>query len=131
MGVYAFSPRVLDYMTPHERLDFPDLIRRLLEAGEVVRAYRSDCYWLDIGRHDDYEQALEEFERMKHRLIPGEPYGERREGGDRRYDQERRDQGERRAATLERRLAQRRQLPSPGSVTPANGTPMIRRASTE
>lgn len=72
MGVYAFSPRVLDHIAPGERLDFPDLIRRLMDAGEAVRAYRSSCYWLDIGQHDDYEQALEEFERMRHRLIPGE-----------------------------------------------------------
>ena len=72
MGVYAFAPRVLEYMAPDEQLDFPDLIRRLIDAGEAVRAYRSDCYWLDIGRHDDYEQALEEFERMRHRLIPEE-----------------------------------------------------------
>ena len=28
------------YMEPGERLDFPDLIRRLLDAGEVVRAFR-------------------------------------------------------------------------------------------
>jgi NDP-mannose synthase len=70
MGVYAFSPRALDYVEPDERLDFPDLIQRLLDAGETVCAYRSDCYWLDIGRHDDYEQAMEEFERMRHRLIP-------------------------------------------------------------
>ena len=73
MGVYAFSPRVLQYVEPGERLDFPDLIRRLLDADEPVRAFRSECYWLDIGRHDDYEQALDEFERMRHRLIPDEP----------------------------------------------------------
>jgi NDP-sugar pyrophosphorylase family protein len=72
MGVYAFAPRVLEHLTPGERLDFPDLIRRLIAAGEDVRAFRSDCYWLDIGQHDDYEQAQEEFERMRHRLMPGE-----------------------------------------------------------
>ena len=91
MGVYAFSPRVMNYVTPGERLDFPDLIRRLLDAGEVVRAYRSKCYWLDIGRHDDYEQALDEFERMRHRLLPGETVGERRAGDDRRELEDRRD----------------------------------------
>jgi NDP-sugar pyrophosphorylase family protein len=127
MGIYAFSPRVLSYMEPHERLDFPDLIRRLLDAGEVVRAFRSDCYWLDIGRHDDYEQALEEFERMKHRLIPGEPHGDRREAEDRRTEQERRDAGERRAAAERRRL-ERRLLPAPGPAP--SGMPMIRRAPT-
>ena len=79
MGVYAFSPRVLSYMEPEEHLDFPDLIRRLLDAGELVCAYRSDCYWLDIGQHDDYEQALDEFERMKDRLLPGEGDGKRGE----------------------------------------------------
>ena len=87
MGIYAFSPRVREYMAPEERLDFPDLIRRLLDAGEIVRAFRSDCYWLDIGRHDDYEQALDEFERMKHRLIPDDVDPDRRSGLDRRQDE--------------------------------------------
>jgi NDP-sugar pyrophosphorylase family protein len=132
MGVYAFSPRALDYMEPEERLDFPDLIKRLLTAGETVRAYRSDCYWLDIGRHDDYEQALEEFERMKHRLVPDEPYGERRAGEDRRSDASRREQGERRSRG-ERRVTDRRQpLPSPdGAALGADGLPLIRRAPSE
>ena len=70
MGVYAFDPAAIAYVEAGKRLDFPDLILRLLGAGEVVRAWRSDDYWLDIGRHDDYEQAMEEFELMRDRLIP-------------------------------------------------------------
>jgi NDP-sugar pyrophosphorylase family protein len=70
MGVYCFSPRVLEFIEPGKRLDFPDLILRLLGAGEVVRAHRSADFWLDIGRHDDYEQAQEEFERLRHRIVP-------------------------------------------------------------
>ncbi len=111
MGVYAFSPRALAYMEPDERLEFPDLIRRLLDAGEIVRAFRSDCYWLDIGRHDDYEQALEEFESMRHRLIPDEPHGDRRASDERRNDGQRRLDEDRRLA--DRRAAERRQLPAP------------------
>ncbi|HOI14176.1 MAG TPA: sugar phosphate nucleotidyltransferase [Methanoculleus sp.] len=57
MGVYAFNPRALDYITPHEYIDFPDLIRVLLAAGETVKAYKYDGYWLDIGRVDDYRKA--------------------------------------------------------------------------
>jgi NDP-sugar pyrophosphorylase family protein len=72
MGVYAFDPAAIRHIDAGTRLDFPDLILRLLDAGEIVRAWRSDDYWLDIGRHDDYEQAMEEFERMRHRLIPAE-----------------------------------------------------------
>ena len=41
-------------------------------AGETVRSWPSDDYWLDIGRHDDYEQAQEEFESVRDRLIPPE-----------------------------------------------------------
>jgi NDP-mannose synthase len=72
MGVYCFSPKVLEHIEPNARLDFPDLVLRLIDAGEVVRAWRSDDYWLDIGRHDDYERAMDEFEQMRHRLIPDE-----------------------------------------------------------
>lgn len=93
MGVYAFSPRVLNYIEPGERLDFPDLIGRLLDAGELVRGYRSECYWMDIGRHDDYETAIDDFERLRARLIPGEGYyGDRRGGEDRRRVEERREE---------------------------------------
>jgi NDP-sugar pyrophosphorylase family protein len=73
MGVYAFEPRVLAHIEPNVRLDFPDLILRLIAAGEHVRAYRPDAYWLDLGRHDDYELAMAEFETMRERLLPGEP----------------------------------------------------------
>jgi NDP-mannose synthase len=72
MGVYCFAPRALAHIEPGERLDFPDLILRLISAGETVRSWPSDDYWLDIGRHDDYEQAQEEFESVRDRLIPPE-----------------------------------------------------------
>jgi NDP-mannose synthase len=72
MGVYCFAPRALAHIEPGERLDFPDLVLRLIAAGEVVRAWPSEDYWLDIGRHDDYEQAQEEFAAVRHRLIPPE-----------------------------------------------------------
>ena len=72
MGVYAFARRVLDFVEPGKRLDFPDLVLRLIEKGETVRAMRSEDYWLDIGRHDDYETAMDEFERMRDRFLPGE-----------------------------------------------------------
>ena len=70
MGVYCFSPHVLEHIERGKRLDFPDLVLKLIAAGEPVRAWRSTDYWLDIGRHDDYEAALEEFEQVKSRLIP-------------------------------------------------------------
>lgn len=72
MGVYCFAPRVLEHIERGKRLDFPDLVLKLIAAGETVRASRSEAYWLDIGRHEDYETAMEEFDQVKSRLIPGE-----------------------------------------------------------
>lgn len=70
MGIYCVSPAAVEYIEPGVRLDFPELVQRLLDHDENVRGWQSGDYWLDIGRHDDYEQAIEEFELMRHRLIP-------------------------------------------------------------
>ena len=70
MGVACWDPRVLGSIPRGERLDFPDLVLRLIGAGEVVRAHRSEAYWLDIGRHEDYETAMEEFEQVRDRILP-------------------------------------------------------------
>lgn len=71
MGVYCFSPKVLDYIEAGKRLDFPELILRLLEAGETVRQLPSDAYWKDIGRPGDYEGAQDDFKELQERLLPG------------------------------------------------------------
>jgi NDP-sugar pyrophosphorylase family protein len=70
MGIYCFSPRALGFIEPNTRLDFPDLVLRLIEAGETVRAWPNQAFWLDIGRHDDYEQAQDQFEKLRQRLLP-------------------------------------------------------------
>lgn len=57
MGIYVYEPRVLPYIKPGQRLDFPDLVLRLLDKGERVCAFPTDCLWLDIGRPDDYARA--------------------------------------------------------------------------
>jgi NDP-mannose synthase len=70
MGVYCFAPRAIDLITPGERLDFPDLILRLIAAGDTVKAWRSEDYWLDIGRPDDYEKAQDEFGSRRNQFLP-------------------------------------------------------------
>ena len=70
MGIYVLEPAVLDFVPRGQYLDLPDLVRQLMAAGRPVLAYPFDGYWLDIGRHDDYEQAVEEFEAMRDRLLP-------------------------------------------------------------
>lgn len=70
MGVYAFEPAVLKYIDPKTRLDLPDLINRLLAAGEPLSVYPFEGRWLDIGQADDYARALEEFEQKRDEFLP-------------------------------------------------------------
>jgi NDP-sugar pyrophosphorylase family protein len=58
MGIYVLEPDVLKYIPPEGSMDFPDLVWTLLRAGEEVGAYLYDGLWFDIGRHEDYEQAV-------------------------------------------------------------------------
>jgi NDP-sugar pyrophosphorylase family protein len=57
MGVYVLEPRVLRHVPEGRHFDFPDLVQALLAAGEAVVSYPNEDLWLDIGRHDDYEEA--------------------------------------------------------------------------
>jgi len=71
MGIYIFETRVLSYIKPNEKLDFPDLVKKLLGNNEKVIGYPSNDYWLDIGRYDDYQRAINEFEENKEKFLPG------------------------------------------------------------
>jgi len=61
MGVYAFDARIADHIAPGERIDFPDLLLRVLERGERVSVFPFDGYWRDIGNRDDYVAAVDDF----------------------------------------------------------------------
>jgi NDP-sugar pyrophosphorylase family protein len=61
MGIYVYEPRALRYIERGKYLDFPDLVLRLIAAGERVCARPFDCIWLDVGRPDDYAEAQKLF----------------------------------------------------------------------
>jgi NDP-sugar pyrophosphorylase family protein len=69
-GVYIFEPQVLDYLDPGKRMDLPELVMKLLRSGQNVNTYHHLGYWLDIGRHDDYEQAVQEFMDHRKEFLP-------------------------------------------------------------
>jgi NDP-sugar pyrophosphorylase family protein len=71
-GVYFFEPAVLSHIAPGERLDLPDLIKRLIGSGERVGRYAFQGHWLDIGRHDDYAEAVSLFEANRAAFLPDE-----------------------------------------------------------
>jgi len=57
MGIYVYDERALAHL-PDGPCQFPDLVLRLVEAGEHVAAFRSDATWYDIGTLPEYEKAV-------------------------------------------------------------------------
>ena len=69
MGIYIFEPKVLEYIPYNRYLDFPDLVLKLIESGEIVKHYSFDGYWQDLGRREDYEKAVRDFEDLQPRIL--------------------------------------------------------------
>ena len=69
MGIYMVSRAVLPFIPERGPYGFDDLMRDLLTAGQTVHVKKFGGYWLDIGRTDDYQQAIDEFAGMKSRFL--------------------------------------------------------------
>lgn len=62
MGVYAMSREVLTYIPPDEYYGFDMLMLKLLSVGCEIGVDKYSGYWMDIGRPEDYEQAIKDME---------------------------------------------------------------------
>ncbi len=71
MGIYVFDVRALSWL-PDGPSHVPELVQRLLDAGECVATYESDADWYDIGTVGEYERAAADVERFpeKYRVEP-------------------------------------------------------------
>ena len=72
MGIYVFEPAVLEYIGYNQYLDLPELVLKLINANKRVLSYPFDGYWMDLGRVEDYEQAVNEFEQLKDQILGAE-----------------------------------------------------------
>lgn len=63
MGIYAYDERALAHIPAEGPCQFPELLQRLLDAGEPVMAFRSEAEWFDIGTVGEHQRAVEAFER--------------------------------------------------------------------
>lgn len=62
-GIYIFSNRVLNALSPDERTDATELIEAAINEGLTVTYYPINGTWIDIGTHADFRHAEE---LMKH-----------------------------------------------------------------
>ena len=59
-GIYVLEPTALKHIRPNERTDMTDVIQRLVAEEKRVVSFPIHEYWLDIGQHDDYQQAQQD-----------------------------------------------------------------------
>ena len=71
MGINVLNKNAIrDIVKPGQFMDIPELMLRLKESGRPVYCYSEPCRWLDIGRMDDYQQAVEIFESKPEEFLP-------------------------------------------------------------
>jgi NDP-mannose synthase len=68
MGIYGANRRVLDFIPAGVPFGFDQLVVDLLAKREPVRVEPHYGYWLDIGRPDDYEKAINDWPQMSAEL---------------------------------------------------------------
>jgi NDP-sugar pyrophosphorylase family protein len=74
MGISVLEPEVLEYIPEGKPFDIPDLIKALIADGKPVKAFPfTDGYWLDVGRPDDYQKALDDIDLIKSHVMPRSP----------------------------------------------------------
>jgi dTDP-glucose pyrophosphorylase len=56
-GIYLLEPSVYRHIPANKHLNMTDLIDLLITRGESVVSFPVREYWLDIGKHADYERA--------------------------------------------------------------------------
>ncbi len=71
MGIYIYNRKTLDYIERNKHLDLNVLVENMIAGNERVLAYKSDdsFYWIDIGKHADFEKANIEFESRKDEFL--------------------------------------------------------------
>jgi NDP-mannose synthase len=75
MGIYILSKKALRLIPRKGRFDMPQLMLAIKQKHNAVFCYKTDCYWQDIGRFDDYQAASEDFTKDPNRFLPARSNG--------------------------------------------------------
>src|SRR5258708_3912652 len=69
-GLYVFNKKILEFLPKNEYYDFPTLVNTLLSKKKKIVSYQIKGYWLDIGRPDDYQKAIDKFSNERNGFLP-------------------------------------------------------------
>ena len=73
MGIYIYNRSVVSQIERNKRLDLNVLVLNLIEKQKNIYGFLSKepYYWIDMGKHGDYELANSEFELHKDEFLKG------------------------------------------------------------
>jgi dTDP-glucose pyrophosphorylase/CBS domain-containing protein len=63
-GIYLIKKDLINEIPDNEFYNATDLINKLINSNRIVLTYPILGYWLDIGRHEDYKKANEDFKHI-------------------------------------------------------------------
>jgi len=64
-GIYMMKKSVLKYLPKDAFFNATDLMEKLIEEKLKVISYPLVGYWLDIGKHEDFQKAQEDIRQVK------------------------------------------------------------------
>lgn len=63
-GIYLIKKEAIKYIPRNTFFNATDLMEKLIKEGKKVLSYPLLGYWLDIGKHDDFEKAQEDVKHI-------------------------------------------------------------------
>lgn len=71
MGVYMLNREALNFIPQETYFGFDNMMEILLAKSKSISVKTFNGYWLDIGRPDDYEQAIDIFSSEPSKFVRG------------------------------------------------------------
>ena len=60
-GIYVLSSSALSSLKAAQSIDMPELLSDMVDGKKNVTCFPVYEYWLDIGRHDEFQQAHQDY----------------------------------------------------------------------
>jgi dTDP-glucose pyrophosphorylase len=64
-GIYLMKKSVLKFLPEDSFFNATDLMELLIKKGKKTISYPLSGYWLDVGKHEDYEKAQKDIKQIK------------------------------------------------------------------
>lgn len=64
-GIYLMKRAMLDYIPKGQHFNATNLMEKLIQENKKVVSYPLVGYWLDVGKHEDFEKAQNDINTIK------------------------------------------------------------------